>query len=164
MRHPSLDLLPEPLQAACTAEASLALSGHLPHPRTLDMSALTALARHELGPTQVNCFTGRPVATVRSMAGARLVDILDAAGFSTQPRGELKRCIVMATGLDGYGAMFSWNELYNASLGHGVLVLYERDGLPLDPALGPLSLISAHDRQLGPRHLRHLEGIHVRML
>lgn len=154
----------EMAQAASATTASLVLSGHLPQPCTLDLDAITALPRHELGPTQVNCFTGRPVASVRSMAGARLVDLLDAAGFSTQPRGQLKRCIVLGVGLDGYRAMFSWNELYNASLGEDVLVLYERDGLPLDGAIGPLSLISAGDRQLGPRHLRHLQGIHVQMI
>lgn len=158
------DLSPPETARAAPASASLVVSGHLPHPRTLGLEALRALPRCELGPTQVNCFTGRPVASVRSMAGARLVDVLDGAGFSTQSRAQLKRCIVMGVGLDGYRAMFSWNELYNAGIGEGVLVLYERDGLPLDGALGPLSLISSADRQLGPRHLRHLQGIHVQMI
>ena len=149
---------------AVALPATLTLNGHLPHPRTLGLHALRALPRREMGPTQVNCFTGRPVASVRSLAGTRLVDVLDASGFSTQPRWELKRCMVMGVGLDGYRAMFSWNELYNSALGEGVLVLYERDGLPLDGRLGPLSLISAHDRQLGPRHLLNLRGVHVQMI
>lgn len=161
MQH---DLSYDAIAPSAQAGASLMLSGHLPHPCTLLLGAIAALPRRELGPTQVNCFTGRPVVSVRSMAGARLVDVLDTAGFSTQPRSELKSCIVMGVGLDGYRAMFSWNELYNACLGEEVLVLYERDGAPLDGALGPLSLISAGDRQLGPRHLRHLRGIHVQMI
>lgn len=146
------------------SQATLALSGHLPASADLSLAALAALPRRELGPTQVNCFTGRPVANVRSLAGACLLDVLDAAGFSTQPRSQLKRCIVMGLGTDGYRAMFSWAELYNSDIGAGVLVLYERDGVPLDSTLGPLALISSNDRQLGPRHLRGLQGVHVQIL
>ncbi|WP_143684750.1 molybdopterin-dependent oxidoreductase [Variovorax sp. KK3] len=146
------------------APATLTVRGHLPHPRTLGLEALAALPRREMGPTQINCFTGRPVTRVHSLAGVRLIDVLDASGFSTQPRSQLKRCVIAALGGDGYRALFSWCELYNADIGGGVLVLYERDGRPLPSGLGPLSLISANDRQLGPRHLRHLRGIQVEML
>ena len=72
--------------------------------------------------------------------------------------------MVIASGEDGYRALFSWCELYNADIGSGVLVLYERDGQALPAGVGPLSLISANDRQLGPRHLRHLQGIQVLLL
>lgn len=149
---------------ASQAPARLTLGGHLPAPATLGLDALRALPRVELGPTQVNCFTGRPVATVDSFAGARLVDVLDAAAFSTQPRSSLKRCVIMAIGADDYHALFSWSELYNTGIGAGVLVLYERDGARLPSSLGPLALISANDRQLGPRHLRCLRGIHVQRI
>src|SRR5262249_6215269 len=96
--------------------------------------------------------------------GARLIDVLDDVGFSSRPRSELKRCVVVARGADAYRAIFSWNELYNSTLGESVLVLYERDGRPLADDLGPLSLISARDRQFGPRHLRDLRALHVELL
>lgn len=150
----------EPVSSA----ARLTLAGYLPEPQTLDLAAVRRLPRQALGPTRVNCYSGRPVAEVESYAGARLIDLLDAAGFSSMPRSECKRCVVIAGGADGYRAMFSWSELYNSTLGDGALVLYERDGRPLDEHIGPLSLISAHDTQLGPRHLRRLESIVVMQL
>lgn len=149
---------------AAQPPARLTLGGQLPFPATLGIDELRALPRVELGPTQVNCFTGRPVASVDSFAGVRLIDVLEAAGFSTQPRSQLKRCVIMAVGADDYHAVFSWSELYNIGVGAGVLVLFERDGLPLSRSLGPLALISANDRQLGPRHLRCLRGIHVQKI
>ena len=142
----------------------LALTGHLPRPHEFELDELIGLPRHELGKTEVNCFTGRPVVSAQSYAGARLIDVLDASGFSSQPRSRLKRCVVIARGLDGYQAIFSWNELYNAAIGDAALVVYERDGRPLNDQLGPLSLLSAGDRQLGPRHLRHLQTVHVQLL
>jgi hypothetical protein len=145
-------------------EGLLEVSGQVPRAQAFSVRAIRELPRHEMGPTAVNCFTGRPVAKADSFAGARLVDLLDHAGFSSLPRSELKRCVIVAGGLDGYQVIFSWNELYNTSSGPGVLVLYERDGRPLGAHLGALCLISAGDTQLGPRHLRHLQTVIARRL
>ncbi len=147
-----------------TTHRVLGIAGHLPRPCSFSIRTLQALPRHELGPTDILCFTGRPVAQVQSYAGARLTDLLDAGGFSEQPRSELKRCIVVAHGEDGYQAIFSWSELYNSAIGEKVLVLYERNGEPLDAHLGAICLISARDSRLGPRHLRGLFEVAVRKL
>lgn len=53
--------------------------------------------------------------------------------------------MVVALGEDGYQAIFSWNELYNSTIGEKALVLYEKNGGPLEPHLGALCLISAND-------------------
>lgn len=142
----------------------LKVAGHVPRPGAFTHDALAGLPRHDLGPTQVLCFSGRPVAQVDSYAGARLTDVLEACGLSERPRSELKRCVMVALGDDGYQAVFSWNELYNSLIGDKVLVLYEKNGVALDPHLGRICLISAHDARLGPRHLRGLTQIQVRKL
>jgi len=142
----------------------LEIMGLVPRPDAFTREALEQLGRHDLGPTQVLCFSGRPVAQVDSYVGARLVDLLDACGLSERPRSELKRCVVVARGNDGYQAVFSWNELYNSSIGQKVLVLYEKNGKALDAHLGAICLISANDARLGPRHLRGLSQVAVRML
>ena len=136
----------------------------VPRPRVFTVQDLERLDRHDLGPTQVLCFSGRPIAQVDSYVGARLVDVLDSCGLSERPRPELKRCVVCARGQDGYQAIFSWNELYNSAIGGKVLVLYQKNAEPLDAHLGAICLISANDARLGPRHLRGLSQVTVRML
>lgn len=144
--------------------AVLAVDGHLPRPRRFDARALRELPRRELGPLQIDCYSGRSVGHVAGLAGVRLTDLLDAAGFSTQPRSELKRCVVIAGARDGYRAIFSWNELYNSPLGRDALVVYELDGRPLPQRLGALCLVSAGDARLGPRHLRDLQSVSAQRL
>lgn len=143
---------------------ALEVLGLVPRPGVLALPALQDLPRHDLGPTQVLCYSGRPVAQVDSYVGARLVEVLDACGLSERPRSELKRCVVVAQGNDGYQAIFSWNELYNSTIGEKALVLYEKNGAPLEAHLGRICLISANDARLGPRHLRGLSQVAVKML
>jgi hypothetical protein len=45
-----------------------------------------------------------------------------------------------------------------------VLVLYERDGNPLAKNEGPIALISAKDLRTGPRHVRWLKEVEVRLV
>ncbi len=142
----------------------LEVEGFVPRPGAFSIGMLERLPRHDLGPTQVLCYSGRPVAQVDSYAGARLVDVLDACGLTERPRSELKRCVAVALGNDGYQAIFSWNELYNSAIGEKVLVLYEKNAEPLDAHLGRICLISANDARLGPRHLRGFSKVTVRML
>ena len=153
-----------PFAVASTGAELLDVTGLVPRPVVLTLAALERLPRHDLGPTQVLCYSGRPVAQVDSYVGARLVDVLDGCGLSERPRSELKRCVVVARGDDGYLAVFSWNELYNSTIGDKVLVLYEKNAEPLDAHLGRICLISANDARLGPRHLRGLLQVSVTML
>ncbi|QSI31142.1 hypothetical protein GNX71_16800 [Variovorax sp. RKNM96] len=150
--------------AAIPDTEPLKILGVVPRPRIFTIEDLVKLGRHELGPTQVLCFSGRPVAQVDSYAGARLIDVLDHCGLPERPRPELKRCIVRVRGDDGYEAVFSWNELYNSTIGEKVLVLYEKNAGPLEAHLGTLCLISANDARLGPRHLRGMSQVTVQML
>ncbi|MDM0025268.1 hypothetical protein [Variovorax saccharolyticus] len=143
---------------------ALEVVGRMPRPSSFGIHALKGLPRHELGPTEILCYTGRHVAQVESYAGALLVDILDACGFAEQPRSLLKRCVVVAHGQDGYQSIFSWSELYNSTIGRKAMVLYEKNSEALDAHLGSICLISANDARLGPRHLRGLTQLLVREL
>jgi hypothetical protein len=102
-------------------EGSLSVSGHVPRAQVFSVQAIRGLARHELGPTAVNCFTGRPVATADSFAGVRLIDLLDHVGFSSLPRSELKRCVIVAGGLDGFDILprLKTGDSYGQSCGRG---------------------------------------------
>ena len=68
----------------------------------------------------------------------------------------------MATASDGYKAIFSWGELFNSRIGRGLLVVFERNGKPIDDSEGRIALLSTEDDRMGPRHVRWLKRIEVR--
>lgn len=79
-------------------------------------------------------------------------------------RLDLRKSVVVITAADGYRAVFSWAERYLSPIGDGALVIYERDGLPLGDDEGPLALVSLKDTRPGPRHVKWLRSIELRVL
>ncbi|HXX83687.1 MAG TPA: molybdopterin-dependent oxidoreductase [Casimicrobiaceae bacterium] len=100
----------------------------------------------------------------RRYTGCLLRDVLDRAKPIEKNRYDLRKSIVVVTAADGYRAVFSWAELYVSPIGDGVLVVYERDGRPLPDSEGPLALVSLNDTRPGPRHVKWLRSIEVRLV
>ena len=71
---------------------------------------------------------------------------------------------MVATATDGYVAVFSWAELFNTSIGAGVLIAFERDGQPLRDGEGNIALVSLADERPGIRHVKWLSRIEVKRL
>jgi hypothetical protein len=90
--------------------------------------------------------------------------VADRAKPVEKKRMEFRRSVVIATASDGYRAVFSWAELYLSPIADGVLVVYERDGAPLDDNEGLIALVSLKDTRPGPRHVRWLQSIELRAL
>ncbi|MGA8515753.1 MAG: sulfite oxidase-like oxidoreductase [Burkholderiaceae bacterium] len=99
-----------------------------------------------------------------TLRGVKLPALLEQIGLNTQARAEWKNLLVTATATDGYRAVFTWPELINTPTGEGVLVVYERDGQPLDAREGRIALQSTADFRLGARHVRNLLRIEVSLL
>jgi hypothetical protein len=93
-----------------------------------------------------------------------LRDVLDRAKPVEKKRMDLRKSAVVATASDGYRVVFSWGELYLSPIGDGALVVYERDGAPLDDGEGRIALVSLKDTRPGPRHVKWLQSIELRVL
>jgi DMSO/TMAO reductase YedYZ molybdopterin-dependent catalytic subunit len=100
----------------------------------------------------------------RRYSGCLIRDVLDRAKPVERNRFDLRRSVVIATARDGYRAVFSWAELYLSPIGEGVLIVYQRDGAALSEDEGPLALVSLKDTRPGPRHVKWLRSLEVRVL
>lgn len=108
---------------------------------------------------------GRQAGTPPSvLKGVRLRAVLEQARLVIADHNTVKKLAVIAGASDGYRVVFSWSELFNATLGDAVLVVFERDGQPLPAAEGPLALISGQDLRTGPRHVKWLRSVEVRQI
>ncbi len=96
--------------------------------------------------------------------GVRLLAVLEQAGLAERDRLDWRKAVVIAIARDGYRAVFSWPELANTAAGAQVMVAYERDGSPLAAQEGPLALHAPGDTRTGPRHVKWLHRVDVRIL
>jgi hypothetical protein len=126
-------------------------------PLAFDAGRLAALPRTTLTQSlRVSSTAGAAAERQTVLAGVLLRDLLVQAGFGGANDRAARTAVVEALASDGYRAVFSWGELFNAPVGEQVLVITSQDGRPLDAAAGPLALRSLADLRPGPRHVRNL--------
>lgn len=89
--------------------------------------------------------------------GVTLLAVLEHAGLKTgglTARRLLAPAVLVATGADGYAAVFSIEELFDAN---PPLLVFERDGKPLDAPEGPFRLVCARSPVRSVHALTSLE-------
>jgi DMSO/TMAO reductase YedYZ molybdopterin-dependent catalytic subunit len=152
-----------PVRAADSA-GSVTVAGDVRRPLVVDADALRAFAPD----AQVTFRSGREVdgqpQSASVVKGVRLFALLEQAGLAERDRFDWRKTVVVAIARDGYRAVFSWPELANTAAGAQVMVCYERDGAPLSAQDGPLAIVAPGDTRTGPRHVKWLQRIEVRVL
>jgi hypothetical protein len=106
---------------------------------------------------------GTPGQETRSaVRGARIAPLVERLGLKPAARSDWKNLLVTVTATDGYRAHFTWTELVNSPVGEGALLVFERDGQPLDLREGRIAVYSGADFRLGARHVRNAVRLEVR--
>ncbi|HEU5295108.1 MAG TPA: molybdopterin-dependent oxidoreductase [Burkholderiaceae bacterium] len=146
------------------AADAVAVVGDVRRSITIDVAALRAFP----APSQVSFRASREVdgqtPTASEVKGVRLLALLEQAGLSERDRFDWRKTIVVAIARDGYRVVFSWPELANTAGGAQVMVAYERDGAVLSEQEGPFAIHAPSDTRTGPRHVKWLQRIEVRVL
>jgi len=151
------------LARAAQPEGSVALSGDVQRPITISVDTL----RNFGAAGQVNFKTSRDIDGRQQQTvvrGVSLKALLEQSGLVERDRFDWRKAVVIAIARDGYRAVFSWPELFNTEGGAQVMLAYERDGAPLGANEGPIALNAPNDLRTGPRHVKWLERIEVRVL
>jgi hypothetical protein len=150
------------LGAAAQVSPDLEVSGAVRQTVSLDAWQLAAFPQEAIVQfVQTRSGQASPTSTVR---GVKLAALVERAGLVTPGKNDWKSLMVIATATDGYRAIFSWAEITNTAVGDGVLVVFERDGQPLDDREGKIALMSTTDRQIGPRYVRNLARIEIQSI
>jgi hypothetical protein len=148
-------------QLAASQPTGLTVSGDVVATTVLAIDDLRKIAPKAIEDTRA---AGAGERARRKYVGVLLRDVLNQVKLrESEPRG-FRKSFVVAVARDGYKVVFSWAELYLTPIGDSVYVVYERDGAALLPAEGPIALVSLADTSPGPRHVKWLQGIDVRML
>lgn len=142
----------------------VSVTGAVENSLNLTVGDLKAFPSQQVGNMPVVCQTGATTSTIESLKGVLLRDILEKATVISKAHNDVKKMVVIASASDGYKVVFSWTEIFNSPLGEGVLIFFEKNGLPLGEEEGRIALISAKDTRTGPRHVKWLSQIEVRKI
>lgn len=160
-------ILAVPAQAQGPGPTALAVRGNFERALTLSIEDLKQLPVQRIEDVRAV----RPTASAstvpevtRRYTGCLLRDVVERAKPVEKNRLDLRNSVVIVSASDGYRAIFSWAELYLSPIGEGALVVYERDGAALPPDEGPLALVSLKDTRPGPRHVKWLQSVELRVL
>ena len=140
------------------AESPLAIAGDVSKPLTLTAAELKAMPR-----TTVSVMDqGREV----KYSGVLIGEILARAGapLGRDLSGPAVATYVVATGKDGYAAVFSLGELDPAMTSNDIIVADTIEGQPLFDYQGPYRIVAPHDKRgaRGVRMLQKLDVVRVR--
>ena len=136
------------------AADTLAIAGDVSKTMTLTAADLKAMPR-----TTVSLMDqGREV----KYGGVLVAEILARAGapIGRDLSGPAVATYVLASGKDGYAALFSLGELDPAMTSSDVIVADTIDGQPLFDYQGPFRIVAPHDKR-GARGVRMLQRLDV---
>ena len=142
----------------------ISVSGLVENSLKLRVEDLRKFPPQQVSEIPVVCQTGAELGKMENLKGVLLRDILEKASVVSQSHNDVKKMAVIATASDGYKVVFSWTEIFNSPIGDGVIVFFEKNGLPLADDEGRIALISARDIRTGPRHVKWLTGIEIRKI
>jgi hypothetical protein len=140
------------------------LSGRLEKIYTVTIEDLLAMDTVEVKDLLVACGSGDPKGRINHIRGILLADIINKANVIIKDHNDTKRMFIIASSDDGYATVFSWQEIFNTAVGEGIIVLLEKDGKIVYEGHGNVDLLSAKDFLTGPRYVKRLANIEIKML
>ena len=99
--------------------------------------------------------------TIHHIRGVLLRDIIREAGIKMDSPKLLSEYYFTCTATDGYMVTFSWNELFNTSIGKKVIIITSVDGKEASAMEEGLTLLSGDDEATGRRFVYNISKVSV---
>lgn len=143
--------------------SSFIITGQVKHSLTIDLSTLSKYPEVTIGDMQLKNQRGEDKPAEKGMKGILFKTFLDSAGFDVNKPKELNGIYIVLTASDGYKNVYSWNELFNDTLGDHVFIVTEKEGKRMEQVDGSILIICTADINTGRRHLKGLKEVKVKM-
>ena len=140
------------------------ICGRVETPLLFGIEKLQTMESVEADDLLLTCGSGEPKGRINHCRGVLLADIIHSAKVLITDHNDTKKMFVIVSSDDGYKTVFSWQEVFNTSVGDGIMVLLEREGKPLYNGNGSVDLFSARDYLTGPRYVKQLADVEIVMV
>ncbi|MDB5130247.1 hypothetical protein, partial [Mucilaginibacter sp.] len=138
-----------------------AITGDVEKESVITLDSLKQYIISTIGDIEVTDHTGAFKHKDDELKGILLKDVLSHTKFKTTSPKLLSRFYFVCTGIDGYKVVYSWNELYNTTVGDHVYIIMEKNGIKADKMPESMQMTSVTDFKTGRRYLHNLDKIVV---
>lgn len=139
------------------------VQGRVAEPTRFSLAELKAMDCEVFEDLFLVCGTGEPRAVIPNCRGVLLEKVIQRSNVDKGGHNDTKRMFISVTAGDGYTVVFSWQEIFNTSIGGGVALLVEMNGRALDADRDRIDLVSAQDYFAGSRYVRDVRTISVNL-
>ena len=145
--------------------ALIRVIGRVKQERKFTLGELLKMDIIETGENIIHaCGDGEAKGRLPACRGVLLCDIINEAEVLVTEHNDTKKMYVVVEAADGYRTVFSWQELFNTTVGKGVIVILEKAERKLYEEQGVLDLFSASDFLTGPRYVKKVATVEIVML
>ncbi len=145
-------------------EIIFSITGRVTTPFAVTADVLLQQKYFETGDVPMICGDGEPKGHTLRGGGVRLADVITEANVHITEHNDSKKMYVVVSSRDGYATVFSWQEIFNTANGEGVLILTDSNYESMKMEEGRVDLISLGDYLSGPRRVRDLAQVDIRMV
>lgn len=140
---------------------AFSIEGFVDNPRSFTAAELRQRPQVTVQDVDILCGSGKVKETGLIYSGVLLRDLLEEAHMRLEEHEVPNRTYIVASGTDGYYALYSWHEIFNSPQGEGLMVVLTKNGQVLGEKEGELCLVSTRDERPGPRRIRYLSKVEV---
>jgi hypothetical protein len=149
-------------QKEYTATSSFIISGKVKAPIIVSIANLKKLKQYDIGDVVITNHLGEPRNTAKALKGVLLRDVLGLAEIDSESPRVLSEYYFVCKANDNYTVVYSWNELFNTSVGDTAFIILEKNGQPVEKMDDSILMVSSKDLRTGRRHVKALTTIEVK--
>ena len=143
---------------------TIAIEGLVKQVQSFSIDDLKKYPVKKIGKLNIYSHDGTLKSTLKGLAGIPVKDLFQKVEFAVDSPKDLSQFLLVFEATDGYRVLYSWNEIFNTSVGDQVYVLTQADGLTIDAMEQRIAVVSMSDVRTGRRYVKSLSKIKVQRI
>jgi hypothetical protein len=141
---------------------SFVIGGEVKTPLTIQLADLKKWKEQAIGDVVITNHLGEKKSEAKGLKGILLRDLLSSVEIKSESPKLLSEYYFVCKATDGYTVVYSWNEIFNTSVGDAVFIVTEKNGKTAASMDDAVLMISPKDIRTGRRHVKSLTSIDVK--
>lgn len=144
-----------------TQTKQFSVSGKIKTELQIDQTTLLKHTAISIGDVVITNHLGEKKSTAKNLKGVLIRDVLKTVEPDCENPRQFSEFYFVFKATDGYTVVFSWNELFNSTVGNQAYFITEKDGKSIHALDESIAILVPTDERTGRRYLKNLTAITV---